>query len=32
MSFGVEIVEFIEMFFKKEIDYSEEVKVVFVEE
>lgn len=32
MSFGAEIVELTEMFFKKEIDYSEEAKAVLVEE
>jgi nondiscriminating glutamyl-tRNA synthetase len=32
MSFGAEIVELTEMFFKKEIDYSEEAKAVLAEE
>ncbi|KML23376.1 glutamate--tRNA ligase [Priestia aryabhattai] len=32
MSFGAEIVELTEMFFKKEIDYSEEAKAVLSEE
>ncbi|MED5242465.1 MULTISPECIES: glutamate--tRNA ligase [Priestia] len=32
MSFGAEIVELTEMFFKKEIDYSEEAKAVLGEE
>jgi nondiscriminating glutamyl-tRNA synthetase len=32
MSFGAEIVELTEMFFKKEIDYSEEAKSVLAEE
>jgi nondiscriminating glutamyl-tRNA synthetase len=32
MSFGAEIFELTEMFFKKEIDYSEEAKAVLAEE
>ncbi|MDO6851325.1 glutamate--tRNA ligase [Priestia megaterium] len=32
MSFGAEIVELTEMFFKKEIEYSEEAKAVLAEE
>ncbi|MGG0476034.1 glutamate--tRNA ligase [Priestia aryabhattai] len=32
MSFGAEIVELTEMFFKKEIDYGEEAKAVLAEE
>ncbi|MFP7737639.1 glutamate--tRNA ligase [Priestia aryabhattai] len=32
MSFGAEIVELTEMFFKKDIDYSEEAKAVLAEE